>query len=98
MEQLRKGENPFEDKTEKKARGGVVGSLIDKDIRQPTERKFRIELAEGGMDRDQEILFHLFIVNMSPKTDSDSYAVEQSRDWLMKNLTPAEQRQLDFPR
>lgn len=96
MEQLRRGENPFE--REEKKRGGSVGSLMDLDIRTPTERVFRIALSEGGMTRDEEIAFHLFIVNMSPKTDSDAFAVEQSRDWLMKNLTPAEQRSMDFPR
>lgn len=82
---------------DKKAMGGPVGSLMDKDIRQPRPM-FRVAYSEGGMTRDEEIAFHLFIVNMTPKGPSDAYAVEQSRDWLLKNLTPAEQRQMDFPR
>lgn len=94
---LREGTTEEFFKRDKKAFGGPVGSLMDKDIRQPRPM-YRLGFSDGGMTRDEEIAFHLFIVNMSPKGPSDAYAVEQSRDWLLKNLTPAEQRQMDFPR
>lgn len=96
LDKINKGENPLKDRDSKRF-GGSVGSLMDASLLQPNQ-SLRIKLKEGGMTRDEEIAFHLFIVNMSPKGPSDAYAVEQSRDWLLKNLTPAEQRQMDFPR
>ena len=99
LDKLRQGNNPYEDRDEK-ARGGLVsvGSLTDKDIRQPVEKEFRILLADSGMSRDQEIGFHLFIINsgVGPGAMSGDHlqAIEESEKWLDENLTPAEKRQM----
>jgi len=97
MEELRKGNNPFEQR-EEKSRGGSVGSLIEKDLRQPEEPEFRMMLASSGMTRDQEIGMHLFILDSATGPGSISgdhlLAVEESEKWLEENLTPAEKRQL----
>ena len=97
LKALREGTTDKFFERDRKYNGGIVGSLMDKDIRQPRPM-YRLGFSDGGMTRDEEIAFHMFIVNMTPKGPSDAYAVEQSRDWLLKNLTPAEQRQMDFPR
>ena len=57
---------------------------------------YRVPFAEGGMSRDEEIGFHMFIVSMRNPVGSELYAVQQSRDWLEKNLTPAEKRMFNF--
>jgi hypothetical protein len=98
MDILRKGGDPFTNKREEKRLGGIVPMMERGRIDIRPERKFRVALSEGGMTRDEEIGLHMFIVNMSPKSPADSFAVEQSRDWLEKNLTPAEKRQMDYPR
>jgi hypothetical protein len=98
MEILRKGGDPFTSKREEKRNGGFVPMMEKGRIDIRPERVFRVALSEGGMGRDEEIGLHMFIVNMTPKGPADSFAVEQSRDWLEKNLTPAEKRQMDYPR
>jgi hypothetical protein len=98
MDILRKGGDPFTNKREEKRSGGFVPMMERGRIDIRPERVFRVALSEGGMTRDEEIGLHMFIVNMSPKSPADSFAVEQSRDWLERNLTPAEKRQMDYPR
>lgn len=99
FEELRKGNNPF-DTRENKSKGGSVGSLIEKDIRQPEEPKFRILLADSGMTRDQEIGLHMWIIGTGSGPGSMSgdhlKAIEDSQNWLEENLTPAEKRQFGF--
>ena len=99
LEELRKGNNPF-DTRENKSKGGSVGSLIEKDIRQPEEPKFRILLADSGMTRDQEIGLHMWIIGTGSGPGSMSgdhlKAIEDSQNWLEENLTPAEKRQFGF--
>lgn len=99
FEELKKGNNPF-DTRENKSKGGSVGSLIEKDIRQPEEPKFRILLADSGMTRDQEIGLHMWIIGTGTGPGSMSgdhlKAIEDSQNWLEENLTPAEKRQFGF--
>lgn len=98
MDQLQRGEDPFSDR-EDKAYGGPVGSngsLMDKDIRQPVKRTYRLSFDEGGSARDKEIGFLMQIINMSPLTPEDAFYVEEAREKLSKMLTPAEKRLFKF--
>lgn len=99
MDQLQRGEDPFKDDRDKKAYGGPVGSngsLMDKDIRQPVKRTYRLSFDEGGSARDKEIGFLMQIINMSPLTPEDAFYVEEAREKLSKMLTPAEKRLFKF--
>lgn len=98
MDQLQRGEDPFSDR-EDKAYGGPVGlngSLMDKDIRQPVPRTYRLSFEDGGSARDKEIGFLLQIINLSPLTPQDAFYVEEAREKLSKMLTPAEKRMFNF--
>lgn len=95
LEELIKGKDPFNRTS--KASGGSIGSLMDKDLRQPIPM-LRIHMEDGGMTRDQQIEFHLWLANMRPTEGQGIWAVESARNWLEKNLTEAEKRIFNYPR
>lgn len=60
MDQLQRGEDPFSDR-EDKAYGGPVGlngSLMDKDIRQPVPRTYRLSFEDGGVLETKKYVFY----------------------------------------